>query len=361
MLGLGSAPVAATDLPQMAARHAALAAAESPLALSDARKSFSACSALLADPGVLGLQQRTILTLSPSGNPEHEVLLTRKEADRAGDITALTASGDVGRLVDRGDGAVLWSTDKVRLRSAAYPGRVLMVGGRRYRVLLPEEQPEPDQGDLYAVPERRRTVTAPIRTLDFSFDGVGNELNFGGAEKVRLHHPMVQLEETVLGVRSAHAARGRVDELFYATPELIRQRTRVAVVQLPAAPADAVHGVAHLARATLRAFLQHREEDVDVAWSGEHSHLYFVDRHGEAGFARALTSSVLQHTLFWAQAILFAADHAADCSAQDGCDACVRGVACHSPSDRPAPSRSGALALLDRVLGAIHANTASAP
>ncbi len=357
MLGLGSAPVAATDLPQMAARHAVLAAAESPLAVSEAHKIFPACSELLGDPSALGLRQRTIATLSPGGGLEREVLLTHTDAEESASTTALTASGDVGRLLDRGDGAVLWSTDKRRLRSAAYPGRVLMAGGRRYRVLLPEEQPGRDQGDLYAVPERRRTVTAPIRRLEFSFAGVGHELNFGGPEKVRLHHPMVELKETVLGVRSAHAARGSVDELFYATPEVILQHTRVAVVQLPAAAPEAVHGVAHLARATLRAFLQHREEDLDVAWNGTDSQIYFVDRHGEAGFARALTSSVLQHTLFWAFEILRSARHDPDCGARNGCSACVFGIACHSHGDHPGPSRSAAEALLGQILGS-HASLA---
>ncbi|HMR76278.1 MAG TPA: hypothetical protein PKD61_14245, partial [Polyangiaceae bacterium] len=105
------------------------------------------------------------------------------------------------------------------------------------------------------------------------------------------------------------------------------------------------------------AFLQHREEDLDVAWNGTASQIYFVDRHGEAGFARALTSSVLQHTLFWAFEILRSARHDPDCGARNGCSACVFGIACHSHGDHPGPSRSAAEALLGQILGS-HASLA---
>ena len=361
MLALGSAPVAALDLPSMATRHAVLAAAESPLSLSELRKNFAAAAAVLTQPAAEGLSKRRVDRLAPNGSLESEMLFSRN-IDTEGTTTALTASGDVGQLIDRGDGSVVWETDKQRLRSAAYPGRVLMAEGRRYRVLLPEEQPPEEDGVLYAVPERRRTRTAPIRRLDFAVEGIGNELSFGGPDKVKLHHPVVSLRETVFGVRSDHAARGTLDELLYAEPIVLEQKTRVAVVQLSDAEPGAVHGIAHLVRATLRAFLQHREEDLDVSWSDEHSQLYFVDRHpGEAGFARALNSSVLHHALFWAHQILLHARHADGCAAQDGCPACVRGVACHSPAAEAAPSRRGAENLLARVLGKDSASSAQDP
>ncbi|MEZ4226723.1 MAG: Zn-binding domain-containing protein [Polyangiaceae bacterium] len=350
-LALGSTLVLALDLPELADRHARLAASEAPLSLSELKRLFPAALPSLQAPSA-SLQSRPVARLAADGRVENDTLLSASAAEASAE--ALTASGQAGRLLDRADGSELWHTDARRLRSAAYPGRVMTLEGRRYRVLLPEEQPPESEGEIYAVPERRRTRTAPVRSIEFTFEGTGHELDFAGTDAVRVHHPAAHVRETVFGVRSSHAARGTVDELSYSSPIVVEHDTRVAVVQFQTAEPSALHGLVHLVRPTLRAFVRHEEEDLDVCFLGEEKQLCFVDRHpGEAGFARAVTPAIVHHCLLWSRQILQHTRHDPECETHDGCLACVLGVPCRSLRSCPRPSRRATSELLRRVLGEV--------
>jgi ATP-dependent helicase YprA (DUF1998 family) len=150
-----------------------------------------------------------------------------------------------------------------------------------------------------------------------------------------------------LGVRIAHEARAQADELAYETPIQASYPTRAAVLHLPTATAEALHALEHLARASLPAFVRHGEADLDVTWrGGDDPALLVVDRHpGEVGFARAVSSEVMRHVLYWSREIAVSCD----CDS-DGCPHCVLGT-CLSPRDEARPSRRAVVALLDEILG----------
>lgn len=346
---MGSKLVAARDATAMATRHLLAAATEAPLRLSDAARDYPAL-AIERARGSGPLLSRPIELIEADGALRSDVEVTVNDSSVS--RFELTASGTVGRVLDRSDGSVVLETDRACLCAVAYPGRVLMVHGRRYRVLLPDEQPELTQGVVYAVPERRRTRTARIRELELSYEGAGSELRWGGTSRVRLHHPVARVIERVLGVRSAHPLRGPVDELSYEQPLVAEFETRAAVLALDGADPAAGHALAHLARTILPACVRHGEGDLDVHWlEAPEPSLVFIDRHaGEAGYARAVTGEVAQAVLEWCRTLLDEAQHEADCAERDGCSACVLGVLCQSPEGAP-PGRRAARGLLDAVLG----------
>lgn len=353
MLGLGSSLVATPDNLELAERHLRCAVAEAPLLVSDALRDFpaQAVTRLVEAGGAAGVTSRRRRLLSADGTvrEDQELSLAAELASRG---STLAASSDTGTVIDRADGEVVVRTDRARIAAVAYPGRVSIVGGRRYRVLLPDEQPELERGVLYAEPERRRLVTSRVRRLDFELSGQGNELHLGGGSSVRFHQPRGELVETVLGVRIAHEARASADELSYPRPIEVRYPTRVAALHLPGARPEALHALEHLVRATLPAFVRHAEDDLDVTWrGGDDPALVVVDRHpGEVGFARVVTSEVLRHVLFWSREIARECGGGAACERDDGCRLCVADV-CLSPRDEARPSKRAVLALLGEVLG----------
>ena len=334
----------------MAARHLLAAASEAPLRYTDAIRDFPGAAFELARNDE-NLASRSVLVVKPDGSLERDEELSVEMGDAQG--FELTASGKSGKLLDASDGSLVFETDRECLTTVVYPGRVLMVGGRRYRVLLPEEQVRLDEGTLYAVPERRRTRTARVRTIDLRYEGRGNELRWGGTQVVRLLHVATHCQEQVFGFRSLNPARGPMDELFYATPFVSSVASRSALLLFEGVGTPAGHGLVHLVRSILPAYVRHSEDDLDVVWLEEPTPaLAFIDRHvGEAGFARAITSDVLRHVLSWCRILLDEAEHRADCEANDGCDACVRGVLCQSPAEVAQPSRRETRALLESVLG----------
>jgi ATP-dependent helicase YprA (DUF1998 family) len=234
--------------------------------------------------------------------------------------------------------------------AVAYPGRVLLRAGRRYRVLMREEQHRTGDGVVWAEPERRRIVTSRVRKLEVRFEGAGHELSLGGSAPIRFHHDKIELTETVLGVRHAQESRQYQDTLHYDQPVVVSYRTRAAIVQLPAGSAEAFEALERLARITLPAFVRHAEEDMDVSVDVEHRRLLFVDRHpGGTGFARAVTSDVLRHVLYWSR-VLVVECVGASCDEHDGCPDCLLGAPHLSTATKA--SRRGARALLDQLLGA---------
>jgi ATP-dependent helicase YprA (DUF1998 family) len=348
MLALGSALVAAPDNAKLARRHVLAAAAELPLLGSELSQLFPpGARAALADLSQVSRRNKRVLSDDGAIVLDQEIAF---DAELPGGSTA-AVSDQVGSIQSRADGETVLETDRVRLGCVAYPGRVLVRGGRRYRVLLPEEQARTEEGVMLAEPERRRVRTARLRQLALSFEGKGHQLRLGGGVSLRFHRPRVHLRETVTGLRLAREGRRAEDLIAYETPIVGEYTTEAALVHLPSAPPEALHGLEHLVRVTLPGFLRHDEDDVDVAVLDD-ARLAIVDRHpGGVGFARAVTSDLLRHLLYWSREIARACGKSADCTAADGCDQCVHGAPCLSPPERARPGRTATLALLDELLG----------
>lgn len=346
MLAMGSTLVAVPESPELGGRHLACAAAEAPIERQDAIRDFSASSLDVMLPRLSLKKERVI---DPEGAiVEREMLSGSAPAERG---STFAASATDGTLLDRADGEAILRTDKARIACVYYPGRVLAVEGRRYRVLPPDQQPRMAEGVLIAETERRRVATTRIRSATFEVPKGGHELDFGGERPVRFQQPRIELTETVIGTRSAHAARAQEDQLSYEVPLVTKYPTRAALVHLPDASESALHALTHLARKVLPTFVRHREDDMDVTWvGGSDPALAFVDRHpGEIGFARAVSAEVVRHVLWWSRTILVRCGKTADCTTRDGCKSCVHGVACASPANAPRASRKALLETLDRI------------
>ncbi|MCA9620747.1 MAG: DUF1998 domain-containing protein, partial [Myxococcales bacterium] len=359
MLERGAMLVASPDNAAITLRHLLCAAAETPITRTEAAQKFcgaelsvAALDALVhgrGDEAGLDLSafperllQRHRLDLDDEGHvqTEEELLLEGELLSRGSTrVGALRA----GRLENRSGGEIVLELDAERLMAAAYPGRVLISGGRRYRVLLPDEQRRLDEDVAWCEPERRRVVTDRIRRLDFSLEGEGHALKLGGEAPARYLHGRVILTEVVIGLRSRHPGRGEEDALLYDAPVTARYPTRVTALSLPPASPEAQEGLERLVRVVLPAFLKHEEEDLDVWVGGEPARLCFVDRHpGGAGFARAVSADTLRHVLFWVR-------HLARCGCEDGCPACVEGAPSFSESRRA--SRRATSELVTALLG----------
>jgi hypothetical protein len=265
---------------------------------------------------------------------------------------AEVASVAVAEVRNRAGGELVARVDRVRALAAMYPGRVFVAGGRRYRVLMPEEQDRLDDGLVWVEPERRRVVTARLRQLELATAAEGHALALGGSAAVRFHHELGALTERVLGVSHSHEGRGTFDALHYDEAVTASYLARAAIVHLPAAPAPALEALERLVRVTLPAFVRHDEDDLDVACleSAGAARLLFVDRHpGGVGFARAVSADVLRHVFYWSREIA-ARCGAGACAAHDGCEGCVEGAPRLTPAR--GASRSAVLALLEALLGA---------
>ena len=357
MLKMGASLVAATDNPASARRHLRCAAYETPLRADEAARDFppQVVAELRARGGEPGerLIESSRLRLTPDGTIEPLVELGLEQAPTAIGSTQV-ASAETGTVLNRAGGEVVLATDRARLLTTAYPGRVLVCGGRRYRVLMPEEQGRLAEGVAWAEPERRRILTARMREVSASFEGMGHELRLGGGVPVHFHQPAIELRETVLGVRQAHEARGLDDVIRYGEPVRAEYSTRAAVLHLPTASGPALEALELLVRVTLPAFVRHGEDDLDVAAvHGEAPVLLVVDRHpGGVGFAPAITAAVLRHALYWSKQIVDSCGRSARCQQDDGCGDCIGGAPRLSPDDRPKPSRTAVAALLAELLGA---------
>ncbi len=362
MMKLGSKLVASADNAAITVRHLLCAAGETPITRSEAAQLFStqALDAVLGAPAkseeLAGVTERLIvrprLHLEADGVivQDDELVLEGELMSRG---STEVASVETARLVNRAGGEVVMTTDRNRILAVAYPGRVLIAQGRRYKVLLPDEQQRLDEGVVWAEPERRRVVSSRVRRVEVEHGGSGHELKLGGARPVRFHHEKIALTETVIGVRYMQEAREYFDTLHYDAPVVVRYPTRAAIVHLPEAAPEALEALERLVRVTLPAFVRHGEEDIDVValHHGGGGKLLFIDRHpGSTGFARAVTSDVLRHALHWSRALVVACQ-GPGCAQNDGCIACVFGSPRLTPDSGPAVSRTRAIALLDAILG----------
>jgi ATP-dependent helicase YprA (DUF1998 family) len=356
MLRLGSRLVASADNVVTASRHLLCAAGEVAIERRLATSIFPAeAVARLERERKLAPRLRHRLTSEGLVEPVIELAVEPDAAPREPPGTTRVASDQSVRVVNRSGGEVVMETDRLRVLTAAYPGRVLVRGGRRYRVLLPDEQPEPIAEAVWAEPERRGLVTTRMRTLEVKYEGEGHELDLGGRLRVRLRQSAAAIEERVVGLRFRQKARGHDEALSYHQPVRASYGGAVAVVELPVASPAALEALERLVRITLPAFVRFEEEDLDVVAQAKEgrSLLCFVDRHpGGAGFARAVTSDVLRHALYWSREIVARCGTSARCKERDGCPTCVEGAPGLGPEQSAAPSRSEVLALLESLLGA---------
>lgn len=364
MMQLGSRLVSSLDNAALTVRHMLSAASELPLSRDEAAELFSsaALDAVIerADlPGLLGddeellrvserLVMRPRLRLASDGviHHEDELVLDGGLLSRGSTETSAMSVTDV---VNRAGGETVTRVDTVRALAAMYPGRVFVRGGRRYRVVSASEQTRTGEGRVLVEPERRRIATHRIRHLELAYDGEGHALSLGGDENVRFHQTAVTLRERIIGVQQRQRSRHLADALHYDAPIEVSYRSRATMVRLPEAPASAYEAVERLARVTLPAFIRHEEEDLDVSCDDQ-GVLAFVDRHpGGAGYARAITTDVVRHVLYWSRKILSMCGAAA-CEAHDGCQGCVYGTPRLTPVELRKVSRKAALALLDGLL-----------
>lgn len=367
MMALGSRLVLSVDCAAVVLRQMLAAAAELPLSKQEAAELFgvSALEAMVAGQSATSqdepaedveslkerLREQQTWSLDVEGRLVQKQQLTLDGEFRGRGSTAINAL-TAGRLVNRAGGEHIAEVDAVRLGTTFYPGRVLVKGGRRYRVLMPDEQNHPAADTLYAEPERRRLRTQRVRRLVLGFEGDGHALQLGGSESVRYHHAKVQLREEVLGRRQSRRGTSGDELLLFDEAVVASYSSRAALLQLPDCSDAACEGLKRLLRVVLPAFVQHTEDDLDVVSTlGTSRWLAVVDRHpGGAGYARAVSSEVLRHALYWGREIIRHC-RGEECLGGDGCADCVYGGPGLDVDTSCQPSRKATGALLSAILG----------
>lgn len=365
---------------------------------------------------------------------EEEDRLARTERREVDEVTGLVKSAELLRYVghplphrstsmqtvtehdvavlDRHTKQTLMRLDRVRALADAYPGRVLITGGRRYRVCAPRDQTGFDDGFIYADPHQRAVTTAKIRDLvvepahperrkrarrrqdqmDLAAslglapadaegeakreapasgsppepDRRGRDRraamvhSIGGSDFL-LYHPWIQIHEWVRGVKTYSRTGALLDATYYSSPIETRYRTRGAVLAFHREGRDSsksvLHSLTHLFRHVLPAFLRYTIDDLDISYMerfgpNELPAVAFIDRHpGDAGFARAVTPEVLKHLCYWGYRLL--ASCPAGCGSSWGCLHCLRSLQCNADHGQPEAEldKNATLELLQALLG----------
>lgn len=301
---------------------------------------------------------------------------------------ALDASGAAVTVVDRHTGEALFGASSERAFSAAYPGRIFVLGGRRYSILPLEEQDQIAEARVLCEREERPLTTSKIRRVSFKSierragsspsaprspgdRRVGPVRTLGGVS-FTLEHTPAEIQEELLGVRRHGPDGGERDTTLYSEPIACPFTTRAAILGLPSAyfgeiePA-ALHALTHLFRVTLPAFVHHREEDLEVVWTapltntntknsvGEAA-IAFIDAHpGGAGFAESITTEVIANLVQWSLGLTRRCP--AHCRRREGCPRCVQIARCHSePENVRVLDKFGADRVLALLLGEKAAN-----
>lgn len=294
----------------------------------------------------------------------------------------LTVCGAPQHLVERATGAVVAVLEAARAPAAAYPRRVMIVGGRRLVVLDAEAQDQRER--ILCEPTDERVMTVPIRVLDVvaverramerrsaarrhtqAHDGSaassprdserrrGGMHDLGGAP-FSLQHRDADIDETVLGVRRFDLRGRAVDSSVYDEPVRCRFRGRVAVLGFPAralAP-EVLHALVHGFRTCLPALVCHGDDDLEVVAMPAHGDeavaVAFVDMHpGGAGFAEAVDIEVIGELVRRALALM--RDCPAGCTT--GCPACLHTWTCRAPAEQyQRVDKTGAESLLAALL-----------
>lgn len=285
----------------------------------------------------------------------------------------LDASGAAVNVVDRHTGEVLFGASSERALSAAYPGRIFVLAGRRYAVLPLEEQDQIAEQRVLCEREERPLTTSKIRRVSLRAverraagepreskrpageRRVGPVRTLGGAS-FTLEHTPAEVHEELLGLRRHGPDGGERDTTLYAESIACPFTTRAAVLGLPPASfgeidAASLHALAHLFRVTLPAFVHHREEDLEVVWTPQSASIAFIDAHpGGAGFADAITTEVIANLVQWSLGLTRRCP--AYCRRREGCPRCVQIARCHAePEAVRALDKFGADRVLALLLG----------
>lgn len=285
-------------------------------------------------------------------------------------------AGEPAELVDRHSGEILFGIEKARMLSAAYPGRSFVCRGGRYVVKPWEEQDGLEQGRVVCEREERWLVTSPIRTVEITtierrasstgeragkVERRAEPQRTIGGEPFYFERRLVEMRETVLGVRRFGPDGREQDVTSYADPIEHRLTTKATLLGFPKeaygdiSPA-VLHALTHLFRITVAAFISIREEDLlvvrvkDVGTSGQ-AGLAFVDAHPSgAGFSEAMTLDVLKVMAGFSLAIVERCPRR--CKAKTGCPSCLRITNCHAePDEMMLLDKPGVVALLRKMLG----------
>lgn len=286
-------------------------------------------------------------------------------------------AGEPAEVVDRHTGEVLFGIEKARMLSAAYPGRIFVLRGGRYVVKPWEEQDGLEHGRVACEREERWLVTSPMRRVDvkpIERRARGNAAREGTAERRAeplrsiggasffFERRLVEVEETVLGVRRFGPDGRERDATSYAEPIVHRYASKATLLGFPkdtfgeVRPA-VLHALTHLFRVTLAAFVAQREEDLlvvrvkEVGLSGQ-AGLAFVDAHpGGVGFSEAMTLDVLRVMAGFSLAIVERCPRR--CKDEAGCPSCLRIVQCHAEAhEMGLLDKPGVTKLLQTMMGA---------
>jgi ATP-dependent helicase YprA (DUF1998 family) len=263
-------------------------------------------------------------------------------------------AGESAVVVDRHTGDVLFGIEKSRMLSAAYPGRIFVIRGGRYVVKPFDEQDGLEHGRVACEREERWLVTSPIRVVQVkpierrasanATHGAAGErrsdpLRSVGGASFYFERRLVDVEETVSGVRRFGPDGRERDSTSYAEPIVHRYATKATLLGFPKdtfgdVSSAVLHALTHLFRVTITAFVSHREEDLlvvrmkDVGSSGQ-SGLAFVDTHpGGVGFSEAMTLDVLRVVAGWSLAIVNRCPKR--CKEMTGCPSCLKIMRCHA-------------------------------
>lgn len=324
---------------------------------------------------VTSLREEKHIVLDAARGVRQEVSsysLTVGEAPKA---LRFDVAGEPAEVVDRHTGEVLFGIEKARMLSAAYPGRIFVMRGGRYVVKPLEEQDGLEQGRVACEREERWLVTSPMRVVDIKpierrtrghAERNGTErraepLRAVGGASFYFERRLVEVEETVVGVRRFGPDGRERDATMYAEPIVHRYATKATLLGFPkeafgSLSAAVLHALTHLFRVTAAAFVAHREEDLlvvrveEVGLSGQ-AGLGFVDAHpGGVGFSEAMTLDVLRVMAGFSLAIVERCPRR--CKESTGCPSCLRIVNCHAePDEMNVLDKQGVMELLRKMLG----------
>ncbi|MBK9261872.1 MAG: DUF1998 domain-containing protein [Polyangiaceae bacterium] len=321
------------------------------------------------------LREETRIVLDSARGTRQDVSMFSLSLGEPPEAMRFDVAGEPAEVVDRHTGDVLFGVERARMLSAAYPGRIFVLRGGRYVVKPLEEQDGIEQGRVACEREERWLVTSPIRVVDckpIERRVSGNAARAGNAERraeptrsiggaaFYFERRLVDIEETVLGVRRYGPDGRERDTTMYAEPIVHRYSSKATLLGFPKetfgeiSPA-ALHALTHLFRVTLSAFVAHREEDLLVVrakdvGSSLQSGIAFVDAHpGGVGFSEAVTLDVLRVMVGFSLAIVERCPMR--CKDASGCSRCVRIVNCHAEQHEMALlDKQGVAELLRKML-----------
>lgn len=371
LIARGRALVADADVPLLRRRHLRAALVELPLAEPTARRLYGeAALAELEANGELSRREENILAEREPPRLERRTFLSPRGAATPPPSPGADVVGEHPlRVIDRATGALLRTLDPERAPLVAYPGAVLLRGGRRFTIpLTPAPNYLPD-GEIAAELCEDDLRTQRIRSVHCTVLEPRRlrPLGLGGLE-LRGGLVAVRLKEEIVGLRR-HRRDGSLIGAENFEPIDVELTTMARVLAMPVeASLPALRALAYLLRDCLPAILDCGEEALQVVYgprielrrpadaddaqtattklpSGPV--LLCVDTYpGGAGYARAADWPVLREALGLALSLL----ETQKCCEQ-GCERCVRSVRSYQRDPRAIElDRDGARRLARQLL-----------